>query len=80
MGLGCRPAVLTETVPQAKREGPGSGAPVLEADLGAGPHLPGPAPAPQLSYLQGPVAEGARRAVQDARWLHLGKDAEAESV
>lgn len=61
-------------------QGPGLGAPVLGADLGAGPHLPGPAPAPQLSYLQGPAAEGARRAVQDARWLQLGRDAEAGSV
>lgn len=38
--------------------GPGLGAPVLGAGLGAGPHLPGPAPAPQLSYLQGPAAGG----------------------
>lgn len=58
MGLGCRPAVLTETVPRAKHEGPGSGAWGSGADLGAGPHLPGPAPAPQLSYLQGPAAGG----------------------
>lgn len=80
MGLGCRPTVLTETVPRAKREGPGWG-PRCWGRVWVQGHTCLAQLRPHSSATcRAQRQEGARHAVQDARWLQLGRDAEAGSV